>query len=477
MYDTLTLGRRIRQLRLDRGLTAQALGERLGRAASQVSIIENGRRDLRLTELETIADILDTTVDDLLRSEAPTPRAQLEIELERVQRGPLFAGLGLAPLPVRKSLSDAAIETILRLHAELERVHTERSATPEEARRANTQLRGDMRARGNYYPEFEESARDLLAGIGHSSGPLSQRATAELAEHLGFTLHYGTDVPGSTRSVTDLTHGRIYLPVPRAGSVDPRTAILQALAAHVLGHREPRDYGDFLRQRVETNYLAGALLIPEQDAVRHLTAAKAAHSLSVEDIRDAFGVGYETAAHRFTNLVTRHLDIPVHFLRVHESGTVVKAYENDGAQLPVDVLGAVEGQTVCRNWSARKVFDAADQFRPYSQYTDKPAGTFWCTSHTQVTDRGRFSVSVGTRFTHAQWFRGRDTTHRFTSACPDPRCCRQAPEQLRERWEEHSFPAARLNSSLLSAMPTGAFPGVDQTEVFEFLDRHATDPD
>ncbi|MBC7761584.1 MAG: hypothetical protein H7201_07250, partial [Candidatus Saccharibacteria bacterium] len=44
---------------------------------------------------------------------------------------------------------------------------------------------------------------------------------------------------------------------------------------------------------------------------------------------------------------------------------------------------------------------------------------------------------------------------------------------LAAKWDKHSWPSARLNSSLLAAMPTGAFPGVDSTKVFEFLERHA----
>ena len=65
-----------------------------------------------------------------------------------------------------------------------------------------------------------------------------------------------------------------------------------------------------------------------------LREAKADRALAVEDFRDAFGVSYETAAHRFTNLATHHFGIPVHFTRVHESGIVYKAYENDGVRFP-----------------------------------------------------------------------------------------------------------------------------------------------
>jgi predicted transcriptional regulator/plasmid maintenance system antidote protein VapI len=473
VLDSLTIGRRIRQLRLDRGLTLDAMGAAIGRAASQVSVIENGKRELKLGELQRIAKVLGVSMDALLATEAPSRRAALEIALERAQRGPLYSSLGLPPLPIRKSLSDEAIETVLGLHDELQRLHGERAATPEEARRANTELRRDMRKRNNYFPELETTARKLLAAVGHPGGPLSQRVASDLASHLGFTLHYVADLPTSTRSVTDLRNGRIYLPLGQATGSDPRSTLLQALAGHALGLSKPKDYAEFLWQRVETNYLAGALMVPEQSSVEFLSRAKERRELSVEDLRDAFAVSYETAAHRFTNLATQHLGIPVHFLKVYESGVLSKAYENDNVLFPTDALGAVEGQTVCRYWSARKVFEVDDRFSPYHQYTDKPAGTYWCTSRIQPSARGDFSVSVGTPFAHVKWFRGRDTTNRYVSGCPDPSCCRQPPAALAAAWEGSSLPAPRINSSLLAAMPTGAMFGVDSTEVYEFLEAHA----
>jgi len=472
MIDSLTIGRRVRQLRTDRGMTLDDLGAAIGRAASQVSVIENGKREPKISELQGLARALSVPLDRLLSGEAPTGRAALEIALERAQRGPLYASLGLPPLPVRKTLSDDAIRTVLGLHAELERLHRERAATPEEARRANTELRRTMRRQHNYFPELEATARELLAAVGHTGGPLSQRVASDLATHLGFSLHYVGDLPSSTRSVTDSKNGRIYLPANTAGH-DPRSALLQALSSFALGEQEPKDYADFLRQRVETNYLAAALMVPERGAVDFLRAAKEHRELSVEDLRDAFAVSYETAAHRFTNLATEHLGIPVHFLKVHESGTISKAYENDGAAFPRDALGAIEGQLVCRKWSARQVFDVEDRFSPYHQYTDKPTGTYWCTSSIQSTGQGAFSVSVGTPFAHVKWFRGRDTPNRQVSTCPDDACCRRAPDDLAARWSRHSWPSARLQTSLLAAMPTGVFPGVDSTEVYEFLEAHS----
>ncbi|REB90732.1 ImmA/IrrE family metallo-endopeptidase, partial [Staphylococcus pseudintermedius] len=125
---------------------------------------------------------------------------------------------------------------------------------------------------------------------------------SELAEHLGFTLRFVPDLPHSTRSVTDLKHGRIHISGSRSSDHDRRTVVLQALAAAVLGHGEPRDYEDFLAQRVAVNYLAGALLMPQRAASSLLRAAQKRRDLSVEDLNEAFGVSYEAPAAPYTNL-------------------------------------------------------------------------------------------------------------------------------------------------------------------------------
>ena len=318
--DSLIVGKRIRALRNEKRMTLDTLAEILGRATSYVSGIETGKKDPKLAELNTIAKALDVELDELINSRIPAGRAALEIEFEKAQRGPLFKKLNLPELPVRKSLSDDSIKVVLGLHNELQRIHSERAATPEEARRANTDLRKKMRSKNNYFPELEKLAFELHQAIGHKGGPLSQRLSADLAMHLGFTLHYVSDLPYSTRSVTDSKNMRIYL--PRNAQGDPRTILLQALAAYALGNKDVKSYEEFLQQRVEINYLAGALLIDQTSAVKFMKEAKTNRELAVEDLRDTYAVGYETAAHRFTNLATEHLGIPVHFLKAHSTGAL-----------------------------------------------------------------------------------------------------------------------------------------------------------
>jgi transcriptional regulator with XRE-family HTH domain/predicted transcriptional regulator len=472
--DPLVLGRRIRHIRTGRGMTLEQLGSAINRAPSRISAIENGHRAPSLSQLHAIAETLAVSVRGLLQPTAPTRRDELEIEWERIQRSPRYAALGLPQVRLGKALSNEALEALVGLHAELNRVRLERVATPEEARRANAELRGQMRDQDDYFPDLEAMARKLLDLVPRSSGPMSHTDARALAARLGFTLHFAGDLPHSTRSVLDLKNFRIYLP-KQASQVtgDHRSALLQSLASYVLGHEEPADYAEFLKQRVEANYLAAALMMPERDAVPLLKAAKAQREVSIEDFRDAFTVSYEMAAHRFTNLATRHLEVRVHFMKVHSSGVIHKAYENDGVLFPMDPLGAIEGQYVCRSWTARAVFESHVGAADYTQYTDTPTGTFWCTSHLKHTRDGRFSVSVGARYEDSKWFRGRVTTNRRVSRCPDPACCQLPPADLARDWDGRAWPTARPHSSVLAAMPAGAFPGVDTTDVYEFLERHS----
>ncbi|MBS1697634.1 MAG: helix-turn-helix domain-containing protein [Actinobacteria bacterium] len=473
VVDALTIGRRIRRLRTAQGMTLEQLATAIDRAPSQVSMIETGKREPKLTQLQAIARALGATIDEILAETPLDERAGMEVAVERAMKGQTFQALGIAPFRIAKSVPDEALRALLALHGEIDRLRDERAATPEEARRANVELRHLMRRQDNHFADLEQQAAEILAAVHHPGGPLTQRTASDIAAHLGFTLHYAPDLPQSTRSVADLAHGRLYLSSRVPGRGDARTAVLQALSSRILGHSEPHSYAEFLRQRVETNYLTGALLMPEEHLVPVLKDAKQRRAISIEDLRDAYSVSYETAAHRFTNLATRHLDIRVHFLKVHESGTITKAYENDDVNFPTDRLGSIEGQMCCRKWTSRVVFEEEDRFNPYYQYTDTGNGTYWCTARVEPSSEGLHSVSVGVRFDDTKWFIGRDTTNRGVSKHSVEVCCRRAPADLEERWREQSWPNVRTPRTLLATLPTGAFPGVDTTDVYEFLEAHA----
>lgn len=473
--DTLVLGRRVRYFRKERGLTLEALGAQTGLLPSQLSQIETGKREPKLSVLETLAEALGVELADMLTSSPPDERSRLEIEVERAQASELYRSLRLPEIGSAKSLPSDVLAALAGMHRELQRRDHESSETPEEARRANTELRLHMRARNNAMPELDRAADELLARVEHTGGALSHHAVSRMARHLGLELIYVDDLPRSTRSITDLEHGRVYLPpasIP--GGHGLRAMALQAMAHRVLAHERPSNYAEFLMQRLEINYFAAACLMPRERSVAFLQEAKRRRDMAVEDFRDAFGVTHEAAALRMTNLLTTYLGIRLHFLRVDADGSIGRVYENDGLPLPTDVTGSIEGQFACRNFAARRALGQRNRTTETHQYTDTSAGTFWCSAQTGRTDSGEFSISIGVPFDEARWFRGRDTRMRASSRCPDDAsCCRRPGHELERRWSGRAWPSARVHQHVFAPLPGGDFPGVDQREVFEFLERHA----
>jgi len=80
------------------------------------------------------------------------------------------------------------------------------------------------------------------------------------------------------------------------------------------------------------------------------------------------------AAHRLNNLITRHFDIGVPFVRADGGGVIWKAYENNGVPFPANDGGVIEGQWACRAWGTRRAFGSPDKFADHAQYTLTPAG-------------------------------------------------------------------------------------------------------
>jgi len=474
-FDPNVFGQRLRHLRRAKGLTLDALGQKVGKAGSYLSLIENGRREARLSLVDALAGALDVAPAELLVAEPPTRRAGLELSLERVQADPLYQELRLPWLKPSARLPDDAIEHVLALFEALRQRSQPTGATPEEARQANAELRAEMRARDNYFPEIEAAAANALAAVGHEGGgAVAEGVLTDLVAHFGFSLHRVQDLSASVDSVADLVHRRIYIHQRNAlPTRAARTVILQTLGHFALGHADPSSFGDFLRQRIEASYFAGAVLAPEGPAVELVANARREGDVSVEDLKQVFYVSYEMAAHRLTNLATHHFGLGMHFMRSDDEGVIWKAYENDGVPFPADAVGVIEGQRVCRQWGARRAFGSHDKFADHAQYTDTPAGEFWCTTYVEVDRHPHEGLTIGARAIDARHFRGHEATQRAVSHCPDGECCRRPPSEVASRWDGRAWPSARVHSHVLATVPAGAFAGLDLSEVYDFLDRHA----
>ena len=477
MIDPLVFGHRVRHYRKRAGMTLDDLGARVGKPAPYLSLLENGKKEPKLGLMNDLSAALGVDVGDLLAPEPPSRRAALEVAIERAQRDHAYRDLALPYLKPSSRVPDVALEHIVRLYEELRGRDNAAPFTRDEARAVNAQLRSEMTERGNYFAEIETIAASAVDAVGFSGqGAMSKGDLNALAEYFGFSVIRTPEVPASVRSITDTRNGKIFVHGRDSfDSKQSRSVILQTLGHFALAHPEPRDFGEFLRQRVEANYFAGAVLLPERAAVPFLGEAKEARNLSVEDLKDRFFVSYEMAGHRFTNLATRHLDLGTHFVRSDDQGIIWKAYANNGVPFPKNSAGAIEGQRLCREWGTRQAFLSESRYTIHYQYTDTSHGTYWCGTFVETAREPASAITVGARFEDARWFRGWNTERRSVSGCPDGDCCRRVSDAMAEHWLGYARPSVKPNSHVLAAMPVETIPGVDMVEIFEFLTKQETD--
>src|SRR5690606_37042857 len=98
---------------------------------------------------------LGVEVSALLSSTPLDARDSLEVALEEAAKSDIYRSLGLPAFKINKSVPDDVLENMLGLYRELVRRESETIATPEEARRANTELRIAMREINNHLPDVE----------------------------------------------------------------------------------------------------------------------------------------------------------------------------------------------------------------------------------------------------------------------------------------------------------------------------------
>src|SRR5690349_5217499 len=111
--DALVFGQRLRHLRRARGLTLEQLGELVGKQASFLSLVENGRREARLSLIDDVAHALGVSSAELLATEPPTRRARLEVELQRAQEDPLYRALDLPLLRPSRQVPHEYLEHVV----------------------------------------------------------------------------------------------------------------------------------------------------------------------------------------------------------------------------------------------------------------------------------------------------------------------------------------------------------------------------
>lgn len=331
------IGRTVRRLRLEHGLTQAALASRLGISASYLNLIEHDQRGVTASLLIKLAEQLRVDLAALSGS----AERQLEANLREVFAD---AGLGLDPVPEAEtaalaSASPTAARAVLALYRAWRVAQEDASgiALPSGRRilLPTEEARDFFNERANHFPALEAAAETLGESIAAAAPSETNHAIAErLRRAHGLTIRVMPLQDGALRHydpAARLLHLSELLPRESRGFHLAFQLALLELRAPVeaeLARAEPTtpEAAGLIRIGL-LNYLAAALLMPY--AAFHHAAASLRHDVDLLAAR--FGVSFEQACQRLASLQRPGArGVPFFFLRADPAGNVTKRFSAAG---------------------------------------------------------------------------------------------------------------------------------------------------
>lgn len=375
------IGRVVRRLRQERGITQAALAARLGISASYMNLIEADQRAITASLVFKIADTLSVDLA-LLSGQA---EGRIEAGLREVFRDPLL-GAEAVPEEQAAALASAAPDAARAVLAlwRAWRVAREDSAglSLPSGRRLllpGEEARDAFHDAANHFPALEDAAESVRAALGDPAPQSLDHALAErLRAHHGLTVSVGV-LPGAALRRYDAATAQLALSetLPResrAFHLAFTLALLEARGAveRVIAAIEPstEEAAGMLRIGL-LNYVAAAVMLPYMP---FLAAARALrHDVTALSAR--FAASYEQTCHRLSTLQREGArGVPFFFLRVDPAGNVSKRFSAAGFPF-------ARGGGSCPRWIPHAAF--ATPGRIVVQVAELPDGAeFLCFART-----------------------------------------------------------------------------------------------
>ena len=328
------LGRTIRRLRTEAGLTQQALAARLGISASYLNLIEHDQRGVTASLLLKLAEVLRV---DLAALSGNTER-HLELGLREVFADGLL-GTDAVPETEVQALAAApnAARAVLALYRawRVAREDAGGIALPSGRRilLPNEEARDFFHERGNHFPTLEDAAEALTAALDAAPHEMNHAIAERLRRTHGVTVTV-RPLDGTLRQFDPETRALALsesLPRESRGfQMAFQLALLEARAPveAVLAETPPSSEEAAMLIRVGLlNYLAAALLLPYAP---FLSAAMGLR-YDIESLAARFGVSFEQACQRIASLQRSGArGVPFFFLRADAAGNVTKRFSAAG---------------------------------------------------------------------------------------------------------------------------------------------------
>ena len=398
MSDSPFLGRKVRTLRRQAGLTQAALAGRLDISPSYLNLIEHDRRSLSAKMLLKIARFFDL---DLRSLDAGTD-AQLEADLRELFGDPLFADQTPADADLRE-LAEANPEVgraILHLYHSYVAARTsaeslaERALDHQEAGPAGQshqspeQVSDLVHSYKNHFPELEKEAERVWRDAKLEDGDFfaSLASYLEREHQVTVKIEKVGEMKGALRRFIPEARTLLLSEALRRGSRNFQlthqigllngSVILDRLAADPL---LKSDEARALARVALANYFAGAVLMPYAD---FLNAARE-ERYDIDLLGHRFRASFEQVCHRFTTL-RRGGDegVSFHMVRIDIAGNISKRFSISGIRLP-------RFSGLCPLWNVHAAFLRPGMIRV--QLSRMPDGhTFFSVARTVRKHRGGY---------------------------------------------------------------------------------------
>ena len=329
------IGRTVRRIRLEQGLTQQVLANRLGISASYLNLLEHDQRNVTASLLIKLAEVLSIDLTSL----SGASERQLEAGLKEVFADPLLASEPVPDLEIERLAAGNpnASRAVLALYRawRVAREDSSGIALPSGRRLLlpNEETRDLFNDRGNHFPTLEEAAETLTAALGAAPAEMNHAIAERLRREHGLVVRVAP-MDGALRRYDPadrvLTLSEQLPRESRGFQLAFQLVLLEAREAveAVLESAAPTTAEAAQLIRIGLlNYTAGAVLMPY--AAFATTARQMRHDM--EAVSRHFGVSFEQACHRLSTLQRpTQRGIPFFFLRIDPAGNVSKRFSGAG---------------------------------------------------------------------------------------------------------------------------------------------------
>lgn len=414
-------GRRLRELRLERGLQQGEVARRLNVSAAYLSLIEKGKRAVQLPLLLSALEIYGVGMEEFMMS-LGEPR--VDEGLARLLDEPLLKTLSLSRADLATLGAEPKVATTItalfnlykNTRGQLDHVLADMARRERDDGVRQGEIGFDyspfdevtdfLESHGNYFPSLEARADEFRRQIGLATLSSSEELERALTEHLGVRVELACEDgkssvirrfdrdAGVLRLSADMAEHRRKFQL--AHTIGLRLIDEEGLDAEIAGDREARHSETERLLKIHlANYLAGALLLPYGAFFEQVTRTR----YDVDRLSAIFASSYETVAHRITNLSDpNRRGVPFHFLRVDVAGNISKRYSATGLRFP-------HGTGSCPKLAVHAAFLTPHAI--YKQYSEFPDGTrHFCFARVQAEPQ-QGSLTRGTVYaiglgTHAE---------------------------------------------------------------------------